>query len=178
MKTTLLFAIPLFLATLNPIFSQNTKGDIDFSILASPLSSYGSDDLGLIATFGAEFFVFNRASVSANFITSNNTVFKNDTGTTIHSYSIMPSLQYYVLNNPKFHLYGHAGYGFGFEDLTRGTIENSALTLFSIGAGMNIQMFDALSLKLLVPYFKAHNITIDANAADGMGVFVGLNYKL
>ena len=160
------------------VYSQNEKGDIDISATFSPLSSYGTDDIGLIATLGAEFFVLNKLSISGNFITSNNTILKNDSGTTIHSYSFMPAVQYYFLNNPKFNLFGHAGYGYGFEDLTRGTIENSALTLVSIGAGGNVKIGKSLYFKFLVPYFNAHNVTIDANAADGIGIFLGLNYKL
>tara|TARA_R100000935_G_scaffold36196_1_gene56973 strand:+ start:73938 stop:74477 length:540 start_codon:yes stop_codon:yes gene_type:complete len=178
MKNLQVLLCTILLSTTLSVNSQNTKGDIHASILASPLTTVGNDDLGLIGLFGAEFFVFDQASVSANFITSNNSLFKSDSETTIRSYSMMPSFQYYFINNPKFHWYGQLGYGYGFEDQTQGIAENSALTIFSIGAGLNIKMLEKLSLKVLVPYFDANNITFGADSADGIGVFIGFNYKL
>jgi hypothetical protein len=72
------------------------------------------------------------------------------------------------------------GYGFGFEDLTRnyGEIENSALTIFSIGAGLNYKLKEKLYLQLHLPYFNAQNITINESVADGVAVFLGFNFKL
>ena len=164
------------------MFSQNTKGDIAISITASPFpTTYNnSDDFGIIGKAGLEFFLSDKVSLSSSFFTSNNTIINNDSGTTINSYGFIPSLQYYFLNKPKINVFGQLGYGFGFEDLTRiyGDIENSALTIFSIGAGMNYKLNEKLFLQLSLPYFKAKNITINENAADGIAIFIGFKFKL
>ena len=92
----------------------------------------------------------------------------------------LPSVQYYFVNSSKFNVFGHLGYGFGFEDLTRnyGDIENSALTIFSIGAGANYKLKEKLYAQLHLPYFNAQNITINESLASGLAVFVGFNFKL
>ena len=92
----------------------------------------------------------------------------------------MPSIHYYFVNTAKLNVFGQLGYGFGFEDLTRnyGIIENSALTIFSIGAGANYKLKEKLSLQLHLPYFNAQNITINTSVADGIAVFLGFNFKL
>ena len=67
-----------------------------------------------------------------------------------------------------------------FEDLTRnyGEIENSALTIFSIGAGANYKLKEKLYVQLHLPYFNAQNITINESVAAGVAVFLGFNFKL
>jgi len=64
--------------------------------------------------------------------------------------------------------------------LTRnyGVIENSALTVFSIGAGANYKLRDKLFLQLHLPYFNAQNITINETSSSGVAVFLGFNFKL
>ena len=163
-------------------FSQNTKGDLAISLTASPFTTQdsNSDDLGIIGKASLEFFLSGEVSLLGSFFTSNNTLFNNNSGTTINSYGFIPSIQYYFLDKPKINVFGQLGYGFGFEDLTRnyGDIENSALTIFSIGAGMNYKLNEKLFLQLSLPYFKAKNITINENAADGIAIFIGFNFKL
>ena len=172
--------ITLFLSFYS--FSQNTKGDIAISITASPFpTTYNnSDDFGMIGKAGLEFLISDKVSLLGSFFASNNTMINNDSGVTINSIGFIPSIQYYFIDKPKINVFGQLGYGFGFEDLTRnyGEIENSALTIFSIGAGMNYKLKDKLFLQLSLPYFKAKNITINENAADGIAVFLGFNFKL
>ncbi|MCF6295170.1 MAG: porin family protein [Flavobacteriaceae bacterium] len=174
------FLIPLlFLVFLS--FSQQ-KGDFAISVTASPFPTQDSysNDFGLIGKVGLEFFLSNKVSFSGSFFTSNNTVINNDSGITINSYGFIPSVQYYFLDKPKINVFGQLGYGFGFDDLTResGSIENSALTIFSFGAGLNYKLNEKLFLQLTLPYFKAKNITINENAADGIAIFLGFNFKL
>jgi len=160
-------------------FSQNQKKDIFVSLQAAPFISGGnSNDIGVIGITGFEVFMTNSISVSTSFFTSNNTLFKNENGTTIHSYGILPSVQYYIINKSKFNIFGTLGYGFGFEDLTRSNIENSALTIFNIGVGGNYKISSNLYLKLTLPYFYAKNITINKKALEGITPFFGVNYKL
>jgi len=152
------------------------------SITASPFPTTNSDsrDFGLIAKVGLEFHISEKVSFQGSFFTSNNVLFKNDSGTNINSYGFTPSVQYYFVNSSKFNVFGHLGYGFGFEDLTRnyGDIENSALTIFSIGAGANYKLKEKLYAQLHLPYFNAQNITINESLASGLAVFVGFNFKL
>ena len=125
-------------------FSQNIKGDISLSLTASPFPTTNSDshDFGVIAKIGLEFHVSEKVSFQGSFFTSNNVLFKNESGININSYGFIPSVQYYFVNTSRFNVFGQLGYGFGFEDLTRnyGEIENSALTIFSIGAGVNYKL--------------------------------------
>ena len=176
-----LLSLLLLFATLTS-FSQNKKGDISLSITASPFPTTNSDsnDFGVIAKTGLEFNVSENVSFQGSFFTSNNVLFKNDSGTKINSYGFTPSVQYYFVNSSKFNVFGHLGYGFGFEDLTRnyGDIENSALTIFSIGAGANYKLKEKLYAQLHLPYFNAQNITINESLASGLAVFVGFNFKL
>ena len=162
--------------------AQNQKGDMALSITASPFpTTYsGNHDFGLIAKVGLEFHLSNTVSFQGSFFTSNNVLFKDDSGAKINSYGFVPTFQYYFINKPKFTVFGHLGYGFGFEDLTRnyGDIENSALTVFSVGAGVNYKLNDKLHLQLQLPYFNAQNITINESVASGLAVFVGFNFKL
>ena len=163
-------------------FAQNKKGDISFSITASPFpSTYsGNHDFGIIAKAGLEFHVSEKISFQGSFFSSNNVLFKDDSGVIISSYGFVPTVQYYFINKPKFNLFGQLGYGFGFEDLTRnfGAIENSALTVFSVGAGVNYKLNNKLHLQLHLPYFNAQNITINESSSAGIAVFLGFNFKL
>lgn len=114
------------------------------------------------------------------FFTSDNVLFKNESDININSYGFIPSVQYYFVNTAKINIFAQLAYGFGFEDLTRnyGAIENSALTIFSIGAGVNYKLKEKLYLQLHLPYFNAQNITIDESVAAGVAVFLGFNFKL
>ena len=163
-------------------FAQNKKGDISFSITASPFpTTYsGNHDFGIIAKAGLEFHVSEKISFQGSFFSSNNVLFKDDSGVIISSYGFVPTVQYYFINKPKFNLFGQLGYGFGFEDLTRnfGAIENSALTVFSVGAGVNYKLNNKLHLQLHLPYFNAQNITINESSSAGIAVFLGFNFKL
>ena len=176
-----LLSLLLVMATLTG-FSQNKKGDISLSITASPFptSNSNSNDFGVIAKAGMEFHISDNVSFQGSFFTSNNVLFKNDSGININSYGFIPSVQYYFVNTPRFNVFGQLGYGFGFEDLTRnyGEIENSALTIFSIGAGANYKLKEKLYVQLHLPYFNAQNITINESVADGVAVFLGFNFKL
>ena len=175
--------IILFLVVLSlPVVAQNQKGDISLSITASPFPTTNSDsnDFGVISKAGLEFQVSNKLSFQGSFFTSNNVLFKNDSGVSINSYGFVPSVQYYFVNTSRLNVFGHLGYGFGFEDLTRnyGEIENSALTIFSIGAGANYKLIEKLFLQLHLPYFNAQNITINETSSAGVAVFLGFNFKL
>ena len=176
-----LWTLLIVLASLTS-FSQNKKGDIALSITASPFPTTNSDsnDFGVIAKAGMEFHVSENVSFQGSFFTSNNVLFKNDSGININSYGFIPSVQYYFVNTSRFNVFGQLGYGFGFEDLTRndGDIENSALTIFSLGAGANYKLKEKLYVQLHLPYFNAQNITINESVAAGVAVFVGFNFKL
>ena len=177
-QRSLLFLLVLSLSAT----AQNQKGDLFLSISASPFPTTNSDsrDFGLIAKAGLEFLVSDNVSFQGSFFTSNNVLFKDESGISINSYGFIPSIQYYFVNNSRFNVFGHLGYGFGFEDLTRNydTIENSALTIFSIGAGANYKLNEKLYVQLHLPYFNAQNITINESVAAGVAVFVGFNFKL
>ena len=174
----LLFSI-LFLITFNSAYSQYKKGDVSLSIQGAPfITQDGPDDVGLMGLATAEFFIIPKLSAGISFFTTNNTVLENKSGTTIHSYGVVSSLQYYAFNKDKFNVFAQIGYGYGFEDLTRGYIENSALTVFNIGVGGNYNFSEHWHIKLTIPYFKAQNVTIDATAADGATAFIGIGYKL
>ena len=162
------------------MFAQVKKGDMSLSVTASPFPTTqgDNDDIGVIGLAGFEFFVSNRVSLMGSFFSSNNTIIRNNSGTTIRSYGCIPSIQYYFVNKENFNVFGNLGYGFGFEDRTRGVIQNSALIVFSVGPGANYKLHEKLFLRLTLPYFNARNITVDENAADGIAVFLGLDFKL
>ncbi|PVW15105.1 outer membrane beta-barrel protein [Marixanthomonas spongiae] len=179
MKSQKLLTSFLFFIAFTSAYSQYEKGDISLSIQGAPfITQDGPDDLGLMGLVTAEFFILPKLSAGISFFTTNNTVLKNDSGTTIHSYGVVPSMQYYVFNKNKFNAFAQIGYGYGFEDLTRGYVENSALTVFNVGIGSNYNFSEHWMVKLTIPYFKAHNVTVDATAADGATVFIGFGYKL
>ncbi|MBK5213952.1 MAG: hypothetical protein JJE55_09875 [Flavobacteriaceae bacterium] len=170
----LFFIIP-FLAT-----SQNQKGEMILSVAVSPYptTTNNEDDFGAIGLASFEFFVSNKVSLLGSFFTSNNTLIKNNSDVTIHSYGFVPSIQYYFVNKEKWNVFAQAGYGFGFEDQTQGYIQNSALTVYNIGPGAHYKIGEKLYLKLLLPYFNARNITLNVNAASGIAVFLGFGFKL
>lgn len=180
MKISIVFLILCAIGMTTTTQAQHKKGTIMTSLLVSPFptTSDDQDDFGIIGKINLEFFVADNVSFSGSFFTTNNTLINNDSGLTIHSYGFIPSIQYYLLNNEKFNLFGQLGYGFGFEDRTRGTIENSALTVVSAGLGANYKLTEKLYLKGVLPYFKGQNITIDEKAVDGVAVFLGVNYAL
>ncbi len=179
MKSQKLFFSILFLITFSSAYSQYEKGDILLSLQGAPfITQNGPDDLGLMGLATAEFFIIPKLSAGVSFFTTNNTALENKSGTTIHSYGVIPSLQYYAFNKNKFNVFAQIGYGYGFEDLTRGYIENSALTVFNVGVGGNYVFSENWMIKLTIPYFKAQNVTVDATAADGATAFIGIGYKL
>lgn len=161
-------------------YSQSSKGDMSISITASPLTQANTANLGLIGKVGLEFFISSNVSVQGNFFASNSNVIKDDNGFNINSYGVLPTIQYYFTNKEKFNLFGQLGYGFGFDDETRnfGVIENSALRVYSIGAGMNYKLNDKLQLQLLLPYFNAKNMTVNEVSATGITAFLGFNFLL
>lgn len=161
--------------------AQNEKGAVALSITASPFPTSGdSNDFGVIAKAGLEFHISEKVSFQGSFFTSNNVLFKNESDININSYGFIPSVQYYFVNTAKINVFGQLAYGFGFEDLTRNydAIENSALTIFSIGAGVNYKLKEKLYLQLHLPYFNAQNITIDESVASDVAIFLGFNFKL
>ncbi len=160
--------------------TQNQKGEMILSVALSPYptTTNDQDDFGAIGLGSFEFFVSNKVSLSGSFFTSNNTLVKNNSGVTIHSYGFVPSIHYYFVNKEKWNVFAQAGYGFGFEDQTQGYIENSALTIYNIGPGAQYRIGEKLYLKLLLPYFNARNITLNVGAADGIAAFLGLAFKL
>ncbi|CAM3344703.1 hypothetical protein [Aequorivita lipolytica] len=162
------------------VLAQNQKAEMILSVVLSPYptTTYNEDDFGALGLASFEFFVSNKVSLSGSFFTSNNTLIKNNSGVTIHSYGFVPSIHYYFINKEKLNVFAQAGYGFGFEDQTQGCIENSALTIYNIGPGAHYRIGDKLYLKLLLPYFNARNITLNVDAADGIAVFLGLGFKL
>ncbi len=161
-------------------FAQNQKGEMILSVALSPYptTTNDEDDFGAIGLASFEFFVSNKVSLSGSFFTSNNTLVKDNSGVTIHSYGFVPSIHYYFVNKEKWNVFAQAGYGFGFEDQTQGYIENSALTIYNIGPGAQYKIGEKLYLKLLLPYFNARNITLNVDAADGIAAFLGLAFKL
>lgn len=174
----LLFILCLIFST--SALAQNPKKGIQAFVVASPFptETNNQNDFGLLAMAGAEFFVTNTFSFSGNFFTSNNTLFKNNSDLTIHSYGFLPTIQYYFIDKSKFSSFGMLGYGFGFEDQTIGIIENNALSVFGVGIGGNYWFTNKMALKLIVPYFNAKNLTINTTAVEGVALFIGFNYKL
>jgi hypothetical protein len=174
----LFFIYTLLLCSI--LYSQNQKGETILSVAVSPYPTTinNENDFGALGLASFEFFVSNKVSLSASFFTSNNTFIKDNSGVTIHSYGIIPSIHYYFLNKEKWNVFAQAGYGYGFEDQTRGNIQNSALTVYTIGAGAHYKIGEKFYLKLLLPYFKAQNITFNVNAASGIAGFLGIGFKL
>jgi hypothetical protein len=173
--------LALFICFIIPFLSvsQNQKGEMILSVAVSPYptTTNNEDDFGAIGLASFEFFVSDKVSLSGSFFTSNNTLIKNNSGLTIHSYGFVPSIHYYFVNKERWNLFAQAGYGFGFEDQTQGYIENSALTIYNIGPGAHYRIGEKLYLKLLLPYFNARNITLNVDAADGIAGFLGLGFK-
>lgn len=161
-------------------FAQNEKGDwnVSLSISPYPTETNGENDFGLIALAGMEFFVSNRVSLGGSFFTSDNTLFKNESNVALKSYGFIPSIQYYFANKSKWNIYGHAGYGFGFDDDKRAGLNGHALRIYSIGPGAHYVLNEDLKLKLFLPYFDARNKTLEVDAVDGVAVFIGVVFNL
>ncbi len=175
---TKLYLTTLAILAFTTIYAQNKKGDLDIFLQAAPYLTTGdSGDFGLIGIAGVEFFASDKISIATNFYSSNNTVFKNDSGTTIHSYGILATGQYYFLNLEKWKAYGQAGFGFGIDNYASANIDNSGLFLWTVGAGANYSFSEKLYLKVLMPYFNAKNTTRNFTAAKGATAFVGVGYK-
>ena len=162
------------------LYSQNNKGEMLLSLAVSPYptTTNNHDDFGALGLASFEFFVSNKVSLSGSFFTSNNTLIKNNSGVTIHSYGFVPSIHYYFVNKEKWNVFAQAGYGYGFEDQTQGYIQNSALTIYNIGPGAHYRIGEKLYIKLLLPYFNARNVTLNVDAASGITGFLGLAFKL
>lgn len=176
MKITFLVCALLLCSIL---YSQNQKGEMILSVAVSPYptTTNNQDDFGALGIATFEFFISNKVSLSGSFFTSNNTLIKNNSDITIHSYGFTPSIHYYFVNKEKWNVFAQAGYGFGFEDQTQGYIQNSALTIYNIGPGAHYRIGEKLYLKLLIPYFNARNITLNVDAASGIAGFLGLGFK-
>lgn len=143
-----------------------------------PTTTNNENDFGVLVLGSFEFFISEKVSFSGSFFTSNNTLIKNNSDVTIHSYGITPSIHYYFVNKDKWNVFAQGGYGYGFEDQTQGYIQNSALRVYNIGPGAHYRIGEKLYVKLLLPYFNARNITLNIDAADGIAVFLGLAFKL
>ncbi|WP_203295010.1 outer membrane beta-barrel protein [Luteirhabdus pelagi] len=175
----LLTAICITAFSFTSLIAQNAKGDITLSVQAAPLvTTIGSNNLGAIGLLTSEFFVANKFSAGISFFTSNNTVFKNDNDVTANGYGIIPTLQYYAFNKERFDVFVQLGYGFGFEDFTRNQIQNSALTIFTIGVGGQYHFNENWSFRMLIPYFDAKNVTLNVTAAQGPTGFLGVAYRI
>ncbi len=177
MKKSLFILALLFCVT---AFTQNQKGEMVLSVAVSPYptTTGNEDDFGALGLASFEFFASNKVSLSGSFFTSNNTLIKNNSGVTIHSYGFVPSIHYYFVNKDRWNVFAQAGYGFGFEDQTQGYIENSALRIYNIGPGAQYRIGQKVYFKLLLPYFNAKNITLNVDAADGIAAFLGFGFKL
>ncbi|MFT7071326.1 outer membrane beta-barrel protein [Patiriisocius sp. Uisw_017] len=172
--------LPLFLLVTLLTIGQNEKGDWNISISASPYPTQtdGQDDFGFLGLAGMEFFVSEKVSLGGSFFTSDNSALQNDSNVTIKSYGFVPSLQYYFINKAKWNVYGHAGYGFGLDDDSRGGTNGNALRVYSVGPGAHYILNDKLNVKFFFPYFNTRNKTLAVNAADGIAVFLGIVFKL
>ncbi|WP_347373661.1 hypothetical protein [Aequorivita sp. Q41] len=174
-----LFFLFLFLYSVTA-YSQIQKGEmiVSTTVAPYPTTTQNKDDFGAIGLASFEFFATHKIALSGSFFASNNTLFKDNSGITIHSYGFIPSIHYYFVTKEKWNVFAQAGYGFGFEDQTQGYIQNSALTVYNIGPGAHYRIGEKLYLKILLPYFKARNITLNVAAADGIAVFLGVSFKL
>ena len=161
-------------------YSQSKKGDMAVSLTASPLTQMNSNNIGIIAKAGFEIFLSSKISLQGSFFASNNNVIKSEDTYSINAYGFIPSIQYFFINKQKINLFGQIGYGFGFDDETRnfGTIENSALRVYSIGAGCNYKLGEKLQLQLIIPYINAKNMTINQVSVEGITAFLGFNFIL
>jgi len=113
------------------LFSQNTKGDWNLSIVASPYptETNNKNDFGAIGLAGLEFFVSEKVSISTSFFTSNNALFQNDSQVKIQAFGAIPSVQYYFINKKTYNVFGQLGYGFGFSSDGRTNLDNQGLRL-------------------------------------------------
>jgi len=173
----LLTALLLFFG-IAVLFGQSAKGDFNLYVQAAPYPTYEFQDFGLIAIAGAEYFVSQKVSIGTSFFTSNNTLFKGDRGPTIRSYGVIPSAQYYFVNKPSWTFFGQMGYGFGFEDRTRGSVQNSALTVVEVGLGVAYHLSDIVYVRLLLPFLHAQNVTFDEEALTGVAPFLGFGFRM
>ncbi len=174
----LLLVLVLFISA--TAISQHQKGDwmLDISASPYPTEQNNGKDFGIIGLTGLEFFVSDKVSISGNLVLSDNSTFKNESNIEATSYSIVPSVQYYFLNRSKLNVFGHVGYGLGFKSDTSTPLDNEALRIYSVGPGAHYRINETLWVKLFLPYFNAKDITFDQNEADGVAVFLGLQFKL
>ena len=160
--------------------TQNQNKSVSLSITASPfpVEINNAKDFGIIGKISLEFHTSKALSFQGSFYASNTTFFKNNSNNQINSLGVIPSVQYYFYNRQKFNVFGQLGYGFGFEYRTLYSckIENSALTIFAVGAGANYRLNNKLYFQLHLPYFRAYNITTDYESASGLAVFFGFNF--
>lgn len=100
MKNIISLFILTFLTT--TVFAQNKERDIEVYFQVAPFATINpSKDLGLISILGIEYFLGDKLSIATNFYSSNNTLIKNDSVVTIHSYGLMATSQYYFINFKK-----------------------------------------------------------------------------
>ena len=173
-----IISLTFLILCLSTLFAQNQKGDFEAFLQVAPFATVSpSKDLGLISIVGLEYFAGDKFSLATNFFSSNNTLIKNDSDVTIHSYGIMATSQYYFINLEKWNVYAQAGLGFGIDDTKQASVNNSGLFIWNVGAGANYRINEKVSIKLLIPYFKAENTTRNSIAAHGITAFLGVGYR-
>ena len=172
----------LFTSFCLSVSSQDQNKLVSLSVTASPfpVEIENVKDFGIIGKISLEFHTSKTLSFQGSFYSSSTTFFDNNSNKKIRSFGLVPSVQYYFFNHSKFNVFGQLGYGFGFEDRTlySGKIENSALTIFAVGGGVNYMLYNKLYLQLHLPYFRAYNITSDFESASGFALFIGFNFIL
>jgi len=173
-------AVIIFIFNCQLITAQVQKGDkiLSFSATAFPTQAIqDQDDVGLILKLNAEFMVGNRWSFATQGFYSNNTTFVNEGGISLNAVGVIPTIQYYFINNATWQLYANGGFGFGFTDRSFGSGQNGALTIITAGIAGRYKIGKKLHLLLEIPYFKAQNITLDFKEAEGPLPFIGLSYQ-
>lgn len=172
--------LSLFLIFSISITAQNEKGNWNIFLSASPYPTQtnGEDDFGFLALAGMEFFISDKVSLGGAFFTSHNSTLQNDSGVDIKGYGFVPSIHYYFVNKAKWNVYGHAGYGFGYDEDSRSDRSSNALRIYSIGPGAHYILNNQLNIKFFFPYFNAKNKTYNITGADGIAVFLGVVFKM
>jgi hypothetical protein len=175
-----LLAVLIFVLNCQFVTAQVQKGDKILSLTAAAFPTRAmqdQDDVGLILKVNAEFIVGRRWSFATQGFYSNNTTFVNEGGTSLNAVGVIPTVQYYLVNKATWQFYVNGGYGFGFTDRTLGSAQNGALTIITAGIAGRYKIGKRLHLALEIPYFRANNITIDFEEAEGPLPFIGLSYQ-
>lgn len=169
-----------FIFNCHIVSAQLQKGDkiLSFSAAGFPTQAIQEqNDIGLILKLNAEFMMGNRWSFATQGFYSNNVTFRNEGGLSLNAAGVIPTLQYYFINNPKWQLYANGGYGFGFTDRSFRSAQNGALTIITAGVSGRYNIGKKLYASLEIPYFRANNITLDFEEAEGPLPFIGVSYQ-